>query len=359
MNGLVRKCMLSFVLGVFALSGVFADAIGSGQPAAFISLYGEKTAIGMTELNQKVASYKAAASQNGGDASQFTQGNVLDIMINDQLVLIAAKHEGLEVTDSLKDNLYTSQFSSAVQQYKQQSGVTLTQEAFDKQVVSAYGSVDNFKTTLAQQYLLGQYLKKKQPDLMDSNVTVSDDDIKSFYRSNATQFVNPECAKVAQIFIPFDKDDSTQDAKNKALMEKLHGEIENGDITFEKAVAQYSKDEGSVNNGGEIGWVTMDDTQNIKKLLGDTFFNACMETDVGKISDVITSTSGYHIIKVLSHVQAKFLKIDDPINPDSKTTVRDYISNYLKQQQAQKNYQLAINNVVTDLRKQATITKLV
>jgi len=356
----VKKGLLSLILGVFLITGVSADAIGSGKPAAFVNLYGERIVIGMTELNQKLANYQAAATQNGADPSQFTQSSVLDILINDQIVVAGAKHDGIVATDDIKDKLYTSNYSAYAAQYNKSTGKDIDIATYDEQITKAYGSVDAFKTTLGEQYVLSQYLKAKEPALLDtSSISISDDEINSFYRTNKTQFVNPESAKVAQIFIPFNTDNDNADQTNKTLLENVVKMINANSITFEAAVTQYSQDTGSVNNGGEIGWVTMDDTQGIKKILGQTFFDACMSTPVGKISSVIKSTSGYHIIKVLSHTQAKFLSLTDTINPDSKVTVKSYISNYLGQAKAKENYQKAVADMIQNLRKQASIQKLV
>lgn len=356
----VKKGLLSLILGVFLISGVSADAMGSGKPAAFVNLFGERIVIGMTELNQKLANYQAAATQNGADASKFTQSSVLDILINDEIVVAGAKHEGIVATDDIKEKLYTSNYNSYATQYNKSTGKDIDRATYDKQIATAYGSVDAFKTTLGEQYVLSQYLKAKEPTLMDaSSISISDDEISSFYRTNKTQFVNPESAKIAQIFIPFDADNKSADQANKTRLENVVKMIKANSITFEAAVTQYSQDTGSVNNGGEIGWVTMDDTQGIQKILGESFFNTCMSTPVGEISSVVTSTSGYHIIKVLSHIQAKFLALTDPINPDSKVTVKSYIGNYLGQAKAKANYQQAIADVIQDLRKQASIQKLV
>ncbi len=118
------------------------------------------------------------------------------------------------------------------------------------------------------------------------------------------------------------------------MAESIVNDINAGKITFEKAVQQYSQDTASKNIGGDIGWLTMDDTST-KQLLGDAFFNTAFDTEVGKISSVVESNSGYHILKVHAHNDFKVLDLDDPINPNTTVTVRQYITEGLIYQNQQ------------------------
>jgi parvulin-like peptidyl-prolyl isomerase len=124
--------------------------------------------------------------------------------------------------------------------------------------------------------------------------------------------------------------------------------------TFEELVPKYSKDAESVVKGGDIGWLAYDD-ENMKAALGADFFEKVFELNLGKPSGVLESKAGYHIVKITTHTDPKLLSITDRINPDSNTTVKQYIRQVLLNRSQQNAYLKAIDTLVASLRDEATI----
>jgi hypothetical protein len=79
---------------------------------------------------------------------------------------------------------------------------------------------------------------------------------------------------------------------------------------------------------------------------------------VGSTSDVVVSNTGFHILKILAYNETKILALDDQINPDTTTTIRDYITAQLTGAKQQEIYYSAINSLVEDLRKSASVNIL-
>lgn len=192
--------------------------------------------------------------------------------------------------------------------------------------------------------------------MLGAKIQITDAEISSFYRKNRTSFVSPETVKLSHIYIPF-TNDSQKDAQNKALLERVARDIKSGSLSFEKAVVQYSEDAQSKNKAGDIGWLTMDNTEALAGL-GDTFFDVAFTTEVGSVSDVVTSNTGYHILKILAYNDTKILQLEDQISPTTSTTVEQYIRSELAAAKQQSNYYAAINSLVDDLRKSATVNIL-
>ncbi|MGI6176830.1 MAG: peptidylprolyl isomerase, partial [Christensenellales bacterium] len=105
---------------------------------------------------------------------------------------------------------------------------------------------------------------------------------------------------------------------------------------------------------GDIGWLTMDNEEALAGL-GDEFFDVAFSTDVGATSGLVTSKTGYHILKVLAYSPVKLLGLDDPISPNNDATIRSLIEEELGQAKRQEIYVKAINDMVADLRKSATV----
>ncbi|NMA22863.1 MAG: peptidylprolyl isomerase, partial [Spirochaetales bacterium] len=90
----------------------------------------------------------------------------------------------------------------------------------------------------------------------------------------------------------------------------------------------------------------------------DDFFDVAFSTDVGSTSDVVTSLTGYHILKVLAYSETKILGLDDVISPNTSMTIRQYIVEELSQVKQQEAYVNAINDLVAELRRSATVNIL-
>lgn len=90
---------------------------------------------------------------------------------------------------------------------------------------------------------------------------------------------------------------SEKDAKRK--MDGIKERLDNG-TKFEEMARQYSED-GSANNGGDLGWVNPGDTV-------PPFEKAMNALGLGEISEPVLSTFGWHIIQVIERRQQDMTK---------------------------------------------------
>ena len=250
------------------------------------------------------------------------------------------------------DQAYASQKANIEASY----GQTLTDDEFKQVVNSNFGTIDSYKKMIGEQLMVDTYVKMKKAAELNKPVSISESEISSFYRKNKTQFVSPETVKLSHIFIPYTEDE-VANAKNKDTMDRVAQQLRYGSLSFEKAVVEYSQDTRSKTKAGDIGWLTMDDEQALLGL-GDTFFDVAFSTEVGDTSGVVSSNTGLHILKILAYNETKILGLDDQINPDTTSTIRDYITSQLTGAKQQEVYYTAINSLVEDLRKSASVNIL-
>jgi len=208
-----------------------------------------------------------------------------------------------------------------------------------------------FKKAIKESTTVDNYVKGTQSNVINSYTEPTDTTINEFYRTNRSQFMNPELVRISHIFMPFT--DETKVSVKKE-MDQVARYLRYNTYTFEELVPKYSKDADSVIKGGDIGWLSYDD-KTLKETLGSSFFEAVFALDLGKPSGVLESKAGYHIVKVTTHTQPKLLEITDKINPDSTTTVKSYIRQTLLNRNKQTAYLKAIDALVASLRDQATI----
>ncbi len=341
----------AIVIALMLCVGFQLAAAVIGAPAATVRLT-KTTPISMAELEAEVAEYQQSAKAAGQDPATIDPLQVLNLLINNELFRQGAARDGVKITDAMIDSAYASQKANLEASYNQK----ISDEQFAEVIKNNFGSVEAYRTMVGEQLMVDSYVRLKKADVLNAAITITESEISSFYRKNKTQFVSPETVKLSHIYIPFDVDQATND-KNKATLEAVAANIKAGKMTFEKAVVDYSQDAQSKNKAGDIGWLTMDNTDALAGL-GDTFFDVAFTTEVGTTSSLVTSLTGYHILKVLAYNETKILGLDDPISPNTTSTIRDYIKSELSSAKQQETYYKAINSLVDDLRKSATVNIL-
>lgn len=338
-----KRSLLFLLVLVSILSGIAAADMIS-QPAATVNLI-RNTVITVQDLQNRVDQYQAEATQAVNPAE------ILDVMINDELVLQGAERDGYMVTDAQIDQMIRQQRTYI----EQQLGNTITDAQFEIIIRNNYGvGLAEFRKSIKESTIVDRYVRGTMNDVLESYEEPTDEQILEFYRANRSSFINPELVRLSHIFMPYTEENK---AEVKKQMDQLSRWLRYNTYTFEELVPKYSQDKQSVGRGGDIGWLAFDDEE-MRSFLGDDFFNTVFDLPLGRPSKVIETTSGFHIVKVTTHTDPKMLSIDDQINPEEDTTVREYIRQTLTQRSQQVAYLRAIDQLVQNLRDEAQIQVL-
>ncbi len=333
--------VLVLLAAIVCAAPVFSDSVST--PIVRINLI-KNAVITQQELDDAVAKYSEAYG------TTFDEATVLDALISDVLFAQGLEKNGYTLTEEQKNQLLASQKSSI----ESQLGYSLTDEEFESLLQSQQGlTTSEYREYLANQYLLQAYVYTAKADMFENIAEPTTSEIESFYKKNKSSFISTENVKLSHIYIQFGEDKEAALAKAKEIAKK----IKNGEITFEKAVTEYSEDTSSKDTAGEIGWLQIDDTDTMA-YMGENFFDKVFELNAGETSDAIESLAGYHIVKVSVHNDTKILGLDDKIYPTDTTTVRDYIYNYLYSQNVNTTFQNAYLSLIADLKAEASIKYL-
>lgn len=125
-----------------------------------------------------------------------------------------------------------------------------------------------------------------------NDVKVSDEEVKAFYDQNLDKFQGDEQRQASHILIGFGVSASDADrekAKEKAL--EIEAQLQANPKRFEELAAKFSQDPGSASKGGSLGSFG-------RGAMVKPFEDAVFSMEVGKISDVVQSEFGYHIIRL-------------------------------------------------------------
>ena len=340
----MRKNAVPVILMILLLAVAALPAASISRPAATVRLI-RNTAITMDQLESEYSRYVAMGAP-------VTRMDVLDTLINDEVFLQGAERDGVTISDRQIEQLYQQQKAN-VQAQAMQAGQTVTDAAFEAEVMNQFGSVDEYKKALGEQYIVNQYLMLKRGNELQNVPMPTDAEVNSFYRQNQQAFFQAENVKLAHIYIP-KNGNATEDEASLRLLTDVAADIHSGAITFEKAVSEYSQDEGSRNVGGDIGWLSADNTA-ARQGWGNAFCDEVLSMEPGQVSDVLESDMGYHIVRVSVHNAAKILSLSDPVSPAEIMTVREYIQQYLYMVNSQNTVNAALQSLILELRNEAQI----
>lgn len=153
---------------------------------------------------------------------------------------------------------------------------------------------------MLQQELIERQIKDKITDKM-----VDDD-----YNKMVAELKGQEEVKTSHILVD-------SEAKAKEVKEKL----KNSKVNFADLVKEYSKDEGSKANGGEIGYV-------MKGQLVPEYEEKAFSMKKNEISDPVKTQFGWHIIKMLDKKPVEIPTKDQAVQSIRQKLSREIIEKY-------------------------------
>jgi len=169
-------------------------------------------------------------------------------------------------------------------------------------------------------------------------VEVTREDLQVYYDQHRDQYRVPEQVKVSHIWVkmPLPGTDGKIDDKAVSEAQKRADDLLRqlqGGAKFEDVAKKSSEDPGSSNVGGSLGWIS-------KSQMGPEFEKAVSALDKGKISGVVKTLDGFHIIRLDDKQDAHMKTLDE---------VKAQIEPVVKQQKAQQ----AAQKVAEDLLQAA------
>ena len=140
-----------------------------------------------------------------------------------------------------------------------------------------------------------------EKDKLQESIRIGDEDLLNFYNENKFKYVIPEKRNVSQIFLS-NKKSSTE--KNKAKIAEINEKL-NSNLSFSDLAEEYSNDELSKDNGGNIGWITRKD---LNSELSNSIFSI---TNIGDTSKILETEQGFYLYKLIDIKDSKIKKFND------------------------------------------------
>lgn len=208
---------------------------------------------------------------------------------------------GLDTLISLIDKMILEdKYKDQLEEAKKYGETTINQlkDSYGDELLSAikyytsYNTVEDYQASLSTYYL-------QQKAITDyAKGEIKDSEIKDYYKNEVKEDI-----KLSHILISVnysddaseeDKTNAENDAKNKAqeVINKLK-ESNNIEETFKELAKEYSDDDSTKNDGGNLGFINVD-------TLGDNYKDVVSAAyklkDGAYSSEAIKSSLGYHVI---------------------------------------------------------------
>ena len=343
------KRNLSILLFLTLITTLYADVLS--ETVATVNLI-KPEMITSTQVQYEIDAYNKQLAMNGLPQQKISKKEMLENIISSKLLLQAAERDGVNVSGADIQKVIEAQMKSVEAQVRRKITLEQFKGIVQKQTEMSW---DEYLKNLKEQIIKQTYVTQKKKNIFTSVKPPTEKEIERRYQDNATKFVSPEYVRASMVFISTLNKNNQEKKALKAKIDEVYSKLKNGKISFDDAVLKYSTDEKAKYRGGDIGYIRRDD-KNLRASLGDNFFNKLFDLKVNEISPVLSSNTGYHIVKVTEKRAPKVLALNDPVNPGNSLTVHDFLKTGIYQEREQAALKKALAEVIKELKNEAEIT---
>ena len=174
----------------------------------------------------------------------------------------------------------------------------LVQEAM-KEGIQRRPEIEADMRAAADSVLFDRYVRE-----MVAPEAVPESDVRALYESTKNSYRTVEKIKARHIIaspaggqvLNSTGDNARSEEEALAKINRIAAQIRSGKITFEDAARQFSED-ASAAEGGDLGWFN-------RGMMVAPFEDAAFKLEKGKVSDVVKTEFGYHLIQLDDRIPA-------------------------------------------------------
>lgn len=249
--------------------------------------------ITLSELNDATAGIEVMKGDDQEKRKKIieTKSKVLDQLIEKKLVEQAANKAGISVSEKEIDN--------AIEDVKRQNNIS--HEELLRALAKNGLTVKGYREQLKEQIRQVKFINKQ----FRSNIKVADEDVYLYYKQNQDKFTGPVMHRLRIISFPIAEPGKTKEAEKKAkdiLTMARKGE------DFARLAREYSQGPNA-QDGGDLGYLKAGE-------MDAAIENAAIGLKAGEVSDIIKTSTGFHIIQVVDRRKGEprpIAEVDDEI----------------------------------------------
>lgn len=212
---------------------------------------------------------------------------------------------------------------NALTQQRTVSTRRFTQSAYESEVSVTDADVKAWYDENAEQLRLPESVNIEyvviDEEAATQGVNVSEKEIEHYYQQNQNRFGQPERRRVSHVlFTVSPSADQTEKDAARASAEQAAQDIKADPSRFAEIARERSQDPGSASQGGDLGWIG-------QGTLVPEVEQSVFGLDRGQISDVVESPFGYHVVTV-TDVQPASIKPLDQVRDEITSQIRTQLA---------------------------------
>ncbi|MFP4524189.1 MAG: peptidylprolyl isomerase [Candidatus Woesearchaeota archaeon] len=240
--------------------------------------------------------------------SQVDEEVILEQLIQQELILQAAKETGIEATEDDVDEYVDAMLEQYDVPESQLEGL-LEQQGL---------TMEEFRQQTRDQMILNEYLNQT----IYSDITVAQEDVAARYENNKESFMRPETATVRHILIATEGQNRTAEEALE-IAGDVEAKIEPDFGNFCALAGNYSDDPGSVATCGEYNVTAQSN-------LVEPFKDAALNMSVDETL-IVETEFGQHILWKVAQHEEGYRSLED-VEDTIKTTIREERASQLIQE---------------------------
>jgi peptidyl-prolyl cis-trans isomerase C len=224
---------------------------------------------------------------------------VIDELVNRELIFQESVKKGV----AIEPEQVEKELDAIKQRYPDK-------KEFDAIMSSMKMNEERLKSQIAQRSAITALIEQE----IVSKIEISDAEIQSFYDDNTQLFERPEEVRASHILIRVAQDAGQEEkAEARKALAEVRTKAEAGEDFAELARAHSQCP--SAQNGGDLGYFS-------KGKMVPAFEKAAFELEPDKVSDIVETDFGYHLIKVTDRRAAGTIGFDE-VRPRIATNLRN------------------------------------
>jgi len=313
---LITAGIACLVLSSFAFA---ADPVITVKKAADVN----GVSITMMTLNNE---YRQALKQQGiseedipADQVPAVKKELLDSLVNQELLYQACQKNNITVDEE--------QVDASVLKAKENFE---SEEAYKNALKDANMEESELTDRIRRTLAINQLVDEK----IGGKVVVTDEEAQEYYDTHPDSFQRTEKVRASHILVKIDRDaGESKQVVAREKIENIQQRIKAGEDFAQ--LAKENSDCPSSANGGDLGYFE-------RGKMVPEFEDAAFGLEVGRVSDIVQTDYGYHLIKATDRIEAGTIAYE---------TVKDDLTDFLRRQKIQTG----ASEYLEELRKEATI----
>lgn len=307
----MRKCLLLLVLSVF---GGYISA-QNNVVDKIVAIVGEEIILKSDIENEFLSEQGQGMISSSGDY----KADILEKQLIQKLLVAQAKIDSIVVTEDEVEN----EVNNRIQYFVSVLGSNERVESYFNKPIN---DIKNDLRAPTREKLIAETMQQHIVDKIRSTPS----EIKAYYKKLAKDSLPdiPDKYEIQQIVLK----PTISEAEKERLRDQLRtyrDQILNGEKTFNTLAVLYSED-GSASRGGELGYMS-------KTEMVPEFAEAAFNLKPGKISKIVETEFGFHIIQLIDRqgekINVRHIILQPKVNDEEREealhrldTIRMYIT---------------------------------